>query len=114
MITPVTFPILGRKADPNYVNVPVDVSQASLFDSMYVHPLMRDTMFLWNYYNVVIRTALWLCTGSYHGYDQWVGGISKERYHASKGITEPSRLHWCRHTTQSCQADFFPPSLLRP
>lgn len=86
MITPVSFPILGRKADPNYVNVPVDVSQASLFESMYVHPRLRDTTFLWNYYNALIRAALWLCTGTYHGYDQWVGGISKERFHASKSM----------------------------
>lgn len=84
MLTPVTFPILGRKADPTYQNVPVDVSQATLFDSMYVHPLMRDTMFLWNYYDVLIKTALWITTGSHHGYDQWVAGIGPKRYHASK------------------------------
>ncbi|OIW30704.1 FAD/NAD(P)-binding domain-containing protein [Coniochaeta ligniaria NRRL 30616] len=84
MLTPVTFPILGRKPDPNYVNVPVDCSQATLFDSMYVHPLMRDTMFLWHYYDVLIKVALWITTGSYHGYDQWVAGISPQRYHSSK------------------------------
>lgn len=84
MLTPVILPILGRKPDPNYQNVPVDVSQATLFDSMYVHPLMRDTMFLWHYYDVLIKAALWITTGSYHGYDQWVAGIGPQRYHASK------------------------------
>ena len=83
--TPVILPIFGNKPDLNYVNVPVDVSQATLFDSMYLHPRIRDTLFLWNYYDVLIKTALWLMSGTYHGEDQWVGGISKERYHASKG-----------------------------
>lgn len=93
MLTPVTFPILGRKADPNYQNVPVDVSQATLFDSMYVHPLMRDTMFLWHYYDVLIKAALWITTGSYHGYDQWIAGIGPQRYHSSKGRhTSPASL----------------------
>lgn len=94
--TPVMFPILGRKSDPNYLNVPVDCSQATLFDSMYVHPLMRDTMFLWNYYDVVIKVALWLITGTYHGYDQWIAGISPQRYHASKGILP---VPWLRSAT---------------
>jgi dimethylaniline monooxygenase (N-oxide forming) len=86
MLTPVILPVLGRKADPNYQNVPVDVSQATLFDSMYVHPLIRDTMFLWHYYDILIKAALWITTGSYHGYDQWVAGIGSQRYHASKGM----------------------------
>lgn len=42
-------------------------------------------MFLWDYYDVLIKVALWITTGSYHGYDQWVAGISPQRYHASKG-----------------------------
>ena len=83
--TPVILPILGRKPDPAYLNVPVDVSQATLFDSMYLHHDIRDRLFLWNYYDFLIKASLWLISGTYHGQDQWVGGISQERFHASKG-----------------------------
>lgn len=98
MPTPVILPILGRQPDPDYLNVPVDVSQATLFDSMYLHPLIRDRLFLWSYYDVVIKTALWLISGTYHGQDQWVGGISKERYHASKGNLHQNIVQEKPHT----------------
>ncbi|KAI1388113.1 FAD/NAD(P)-binding domain-containing protein [Hypoxylon trugodes] len=82
---PVWFPILGRKADPNHRELPVDVSwQAPLFDSMYLHPLIRDTLFTWNVYDWGVKTSNWLVSGTTAGIDQWVGKISKERYHVSK------------------------------
>lgn len=82
---PVWFPILGRKADPNRHELPVDVSwQAPLFDSMYLHPLIRDTLFTWNVYDWGVKATNWLVSGTTAGIDQWVGGISKERYHVSK------------------------------
>ena len=82
---PVWFPILGRKARPNQQNLPVDVSwQAPLFDSMYLHPLVRDTLWTWNVYDWGIKASNWLISGTKHGVDQWVGGISKERFHVSK------------------------------
>ncbi|KAK3694510.1 hypothetical protein B0T22DRAFT_416637 [Podospora appendiculata] len=82
---PVWFPILGRKANPDRVELPVDVSwQAPLFDSMYLHPLIRDNLFTWNVYDWGIKVSNWLVSGTYHGVDQWVGGISKERFHVSK------------------------------
>ncbi|KAF3064254.1 Dimethylaniline monooxygenase [N-oxide-forming] 4 [Daldinia childiae] len=82
---PVWFPILGRKADPNRRELPVDVSwQAPLFDSMYLHPLIRDTLFTWNVYDWGVKATNWLVSGTIAGIDQWVGGISKERYHVSK------------------------------
>ncbi|KAI0116711.1 FAD/NAD(P)-binding domain-containing protein [Daldinia grandis] len=82
---PVWFPILGRKANPNRRELPVDVSwQAPLFDSMYLHPLIRDTLFTWNVYDWGVKATNWLVSGTVAGIDQWVGGISKERYHVSK------------------------------
>ncbi|KAI1644669.1 FAD/NAD(P)-binding domain-containing protein [Daldinia loculata] len=82
---PVWFPIFGRKANPNRRELPVDVSwQAPLFDSMYLHPLIRDTLFTWNVYDWGVKATNWLVSGTVAGIDQWVGGISKERYHVSK------------------------------
>lgn len=81
---PVILPILGNKPDPSHLNVPVDSSSASLFDTAYVHPRLRDHMLLWEYYDFFIKSTLWLVGGSKYGMAQWVGGISDGRYHASK------------------------------
>lgn len=82
---PVWFPVFGRKANPLRRDLPVDVSwQAPLFDSMYLHPLIRDTLWTWNVYDWGIKASNWLISGTKHGVDQWVGGISKERFHVSK------------------------------
>jgi dimethylaniline monooxygenase (N-oxide forming) len=84
---PVILPILGNKPDPSHLNVPVDSSSASLFDTAYVHPLLRDHTILWEYYDIFIKSTLWLVSGTKHGLDQWIGGISKQRYHASKSTS---------------------------
>ncbi|KAK0654763.1 hypothetical protein B0T16DRAFT_318386 [Cercophora newfieldiana] len=81
---PVILPILGNKPDPTRLNVPVDSSSASLFDTAYVHPRLRDHMLLWEYYDFFIKSTLWLVGGSKYGLGQFVGGISDKRYHASK------------------------------
>lgn len=81
---PVILPILGNKPDPNRLNVPVDSSSASLFDTAYVHPRLRDHMLLWEYYDFFIKSTLWLVGGSKYGLAQRVGGIPDGRYHASK------------------------------
>ncbi|KAK4180451.1 hypothetical protein QBC36DRAFT_355126 [Triangularia setosa] len=81
---PVILPILGNKPDPNRLNVPIDSSSASLFDTAYVHRRLRDHMLLWHYYDVFIKSTLWLVGGSKYGMAHWVGGISDKRYHASK------------------------------
>ncbi|KAM7185608.1 hypothetical protein V8F20_011742 [Naviculisporaceae sp. PSN 640] len=81
---PVILPIMGNKADPTRLNVPVDSSSASLFDTAYVHPRLRDHMILWQYYDLFIKSTLWLVGGSKYGLAQQVGGISDGRYHASK------------------------------
>ncbi|KAK3988398.1 hypothetical protein QBC44DRAFT_398070 [Cladorrhinum sp. PSN332] len=79
---PVILPILGNKPDPTRLNVPVDSSSASLFDTAYVHRRLRDHMLLWHYYDLFIKSTLWLVGGSKYGLGQFVGGISDERYHA--------------------------------
>lgn len=82
---PVLLPILGRKPDNTEPGIPIDVSRASIFDTSYVHPILRrnDTL-LWEYYNIYIKVLLWLCSGTTAGMDQWVGEISPERHHPSK------------------------------
>jgi dimethylaniline monooxygenase (N-oxide forming) len=64
---------------------PLDVSQVTLFDSMYVHPMVRDSMIIWDYYHFVsLPLGCWLSTGSLRGVDQWVGEVSDQRFHASR------------------------------
>ncbi|KFH48227.1 Dimethylaniline monooxygenase [N-oxide-forming]-like protein [Hapsidospora chrysogenum ATCC 11550] len=76
--------LFGSKA-PDYPQLPVDVSQITLFDSMYVHPMVRDSMIIWDYYHFVALTAgCWLCGGSKHGVDQWVGQVYGDRFHSSR------------------------------
>ncbi|KAH7192886.1 dimethylaniline monooxygenase [Fusarium flagelliforme] len=81
---PVLLPILGRKTDPNEPGIPIDVSRANLFDTTYVHPVLRKSMILWDYYNYYIKSLLWICSGTTFGMDQWIGEISKARHHPSK------------------------------
>ncbi|CZR56599.1 related to flavin-containing monooxygenase [Phialocephala subalpina] len=65
-------------------NVPYDVGAASLFDTAYVHPLLRDSFLPWWYYDRFAKWTTWLVSGTKAGLDQWVGEISPERFHASK------------------------------
>ncbi|KAM0262438.1 hypothetical protein ACHAQJ_001691 [Trichoderma viride] len=68
-----------------YPQLPLDVSQVTLFDSMYVHPLVRDSMIIWNYYHfVALPAGCWLCGGSPYGVDQFIGQIYSQRFHASR------------------------------
>jgi dimethylaniline monooxygenase (N-oxide forming) len=65
-------------------NVPYDIGAASLFDTAYVHPLLRDSFLPWFYYDRFAKWTTWLVSGTKAGLDQWVGEISPERFHASK------------------------------
>ncbi len=89
---PVILPILGNKPDPSRLNVPVDSSSSSLFDTAYVHHRLRDHMLLWEYYDFFIKSTLWLVGGSKYGLGQYVGGISEGRYHASKSASYKTPL----------------------
>ncbi|KAM4066310.1 DDE superfamily endonuclease [Hirsutella rhossiliensis] len=81
---PILLPILGRKPDCKEPGIPIDVSRANLFDTTYVHPILRNSMLLWEYYHYYIKTLLWLSSGTTTGMDQWVGAISPERHHPSR------------------------------
>lgn len=65
-------------------NVPSDLSSASLFDTAYVHPLLRDSFLPWWYNDRLNKWATWFISGTKAGLDQWVGGIPSKRFHASK------------------------------
>ena len=64
-------------------NVPTDTYVMSLFDTAYVHPILQKSMLIWDYYDLFVKRMTQLISGTMHGHDQWVGGISKERYHVS-------------------------------
>ncbi|XXG99620.1 Sterol O-acyltransferase 2 (Sterol-ester synthase 2) [Hypoxylon texense] len=57
--------------------VPIDVSRASLLDTAYVHPWLRNSSVLWTYYDYYVRWILWTSWGTTHGTDQWIGGKPK-------------------------------------
>ena len=79
------FPgLLGLNTDPT-PQFPLDVSQVTLFDSMYVHPVVRDSMIILNFYHwIAVPFGCWLSTGTPRGMDQWVGQVPDSRFHASK------------------------------
>ncbi|KAJ4417222.1 hypothetical protein N0V85_001928 [Neurospora sp. IMI 360204] len=82
-LSPVLFPILGRKSSGE-LTVPLDNARASLFDTAYVHPLLRNHTALWTFYNVYVRTFLWLNTGTPEGLDQVVGEPDPHKNHVSR------------------------------
>ncbi|KAM3553664.1 hypothetical protein MY1884_006544 [Beauveria asiatica] len=82
---PVLLPILGRAPNPAKPGIPIDVSRANLFDTAYVHSILRQKDYLlWEYYRVYITVLLWLSSGTTAGMDQWAGEISPARHHPSK------------------------------
>ncbi|KAK0384465.1 hypothetical protein NLU13_8551 [Sarocladium strictum] len=77
-------PIFGLNTSTK-PGLPLDVSQVTLFDTMYVHPMVRDSMAVWNFYHfLAIPFGCWLTTGTSRGMDQWVGQVPDSRFHASK------------------------------
>ncbi|KAI0896347.1 FAD/NAD(P)-binding domain-containing protein [Annulohypoxylon nitens] len=67
--------IFARRRNPlDRPQVPIDVSRASLFDTIYVHSWLRNSNLLWTYYDYYVRWILWTSWGTTHGTDQWVGG----------------------------------------
>jgi len=77
--------MLGRVQDPDEPGIPIDVSRANLFDTAYLHPILRrNDKLLWDYYNLYIKCLLFISSGTTAGMDQWIGGVSPERDHPSK------------------------------
>ncbi|EXU94653.1 flavin-binding monooxygenase [Metarhizium robertsii] len=90
-----------RKPDPREPGIPIDISRANMFDTAYVHKILRrNDKFLWDYYNIYIKCLLFITSGTTLGMDQWIGGISKERDHPSKS-----------GCLLICQSDFFNKSM---
>jgi dimethylaniline monooxygenase (N-oxide forming) len=77
--------ILNRPSEysSDLQNIPTDTTIASLFDSAYVHPILQKSSLLWAMYDFWAKNVFWLISGTSAGLDQWVGGISKERFHLS-------------------------------
>lgn len=73
-------------------DIPTDVVTVSLFESMYVHPIMRRSIIPWRYYDAFCKCTLWLVSGTKHGIDQWVGGLSDEKLHTSESKDLPLLL----------------------
>ncbi|KAM7190982.1 dimethylaniline monooxygenase [Naviculisporaceae sp. PSN 640] len=89
-LKPVFFPFLRRKDSkpappPNKTDtIPLDNARASLFDTAYVHPLLRNHTILWAFYDTYVRSILWLNTGTPEGLDQLVGEPDPEKNHVSR------------------------------
>ncbi|KAF4126082.1 Flavin-binding monooxygenase-like [Geosmithia morbida] len=65
--------------------LPIDVSQSTLFDTMYVHPMVRDSLMVWDAYHVLaLPFACWLCSSTSRGVDQHIGQVFGERFHTSR------------------------------
>lgn len=81
---PILLPILGRKQNCKEPGIPIDVSRANLFDTTYLHPILRNSMLLWDYYHYYVKWLLWVSGGTTMGMNQWVGAISPERHDPSR------------------------------
>ncbi|KAM5349796.1 hypothetical protein ACJ41O_006301 [Fusarium nematophilum] len=79
------FPWLFGYGPIEEKTLPVDVAQITLFDTMYVHPIVRDSMIVWNYYHALgLPIGTWLGGGSRFGLDMHVGQVLGERFHISR------------------------------
>ncbi|KAM7220349.1 hypothetical protein V8F06_004315 [Rhypophila decipiens] len=89
-LKPVLLPFLRGKSTepaplPNKTDtIPLDNSRASLFDTAYVHPLLRNHTALWTFYDMYVRSILWLNTGTPEGLDQLVGEPDADKNHVSR------------------------------
>ena len=84
--TPVFFPWLNKKVPPLFNPVPTDVAHQSLFDTMYVHPYVRDTMVIWNFHDFLSTwLGAWLTTGS-KIWAQYIGLLPERRRHLGKSL----------------------------
>jgi len=64
--------------------LPVDAATTALFDTMYVHKALRDSMRIWEYYNDAALGASWLLCGTENAFENWVGYLPAEKRHVSK------------------------------
>lgn len=63
-------------------NKPIDTTVASLFDTMYLPPVIQRGQLLWIFYDWWIKFIFSLIAGTTWGIDQWVGGVPQVRRHS--------------------------------
>ena len=52
---------------------------------MYVHPIVRDSMMIWDFYTYgILPFGSWLVSGTTNGVDMWVGQVMGERANFSR------------------------------
>ncbi|RYP65886.1 hypothetical protein DL771_008070 [Monosporascus sp. 5C6A] len=74
--SPILFPSLASQ--PHSPNPPVPVDT-------YLHASHKWGDLPGNVFDCLVKTGMWLMTGTSAGYDQWVGGYPSPRWHTSKG-----------------------------
>ncbi|KAK3681558.1 hypothetical protein B0T22DRAFT_298410 [Podospora appendiculata] len=90
------LPFLSSKSsirDPfkDSTGIPIDVAYGTIFDTAYVHPILRDSMFQWHFHNYVFGGSLpWVMTGTFLAWDQWVGRPQHANHHAARAIFNKS------------------------
>lgn len=82
-IVPEPYRAGGRKGgpDPDRPNKPLDCAVASLFDTAYVPAFIQRGPLQWIPYQLFVKNMAWLISGTRAGFDQWVGGIGRDRFH---------------------------------
>ncbi|PSR78152.1 dimethylaniline monooxygenase [Coniella lustricola] len=65
--------------DPNKPSKPLDTAIASLFDTAYVPGFVQRGPMLWSVYDLFVKNMAWAISGTRAGFDQWAGGISRDR-----------------------------------
>lgn len=68
--------------DPNKPGKPLDTAIASLFDTAYVPSFIQRGPLQWAVYDLFVKYMAWAISGTRAGFDQWAGGVSRERFHA--------------------------------
>ncbi|ROV97386.1 hypothetical protein VMCG_06863 [Cytospora schulzeri] len=83
-VVPQPYRAGGRSGgpDPSRPNKPLDCAVASLFDTAYLPPVIQRGPLPWAVYDAFIKDMAWVISGTRAGFDQWVGGVSWERFHA--------------------------------
>ena len=73
---------MGEQEPPHNAS-PIDTNWNSLFDTAYVHPKLRNSRWLWVFYDWWTKVAWCLLNSSRYGYGQHAGII--QNYHMSEG-----------------------------
>lgn len=82
-VVPEPYRAGGRKGgpDPRRPGKPLDCAVASLFDTAYVPGCIQRGPLQWVPYELFVKNMAWLISGTRAGFDQWVAGVGRERFH---------------------------------